>query len=111
MSYGYNNAVGGFNMAGLMAGQQGAHLAGMINQAQNVISNENESRVAQERERRRMEHEREMLRMQAEQQERQAQLLARLQSQRQAPMLSDPMVRSYGYVKDNYGNVIDRWRS
>ena len=65
---GYGFALGGFNTAGTMAGQQGAHLAGMINQTQDAIAAENQSRVAQERERRRMEHEKELMRMQLEQQ-------------------------------------------
>lgn len=59
-------AGGGFNMAQAMAGQQGSHLAGMINQVQNAIADENDSRVSQERERRRQEHEKELLRIQQE---------------------------------------------
>jgi hypothetical protein len=62
---GSQHALGGFNMAQAMVGQQGSHLAGMINQAQDAWQKEHDSRVAQERERRRMEHEKEMMRMQA----------------------------------------------
>lgn len=105
MSYGYNNAIGGFNMAGMMAGQQGAHLAGMINQAQGAIQNENESRVAQERERRRMEHEKEMLRMQMEAQERQNALLQRLQAARQGQPISNGAITNTLRL-DDYGRVV-----
>lgn len=103
MSYGYNNAVGGFNMAGMMAGQQGAHLAGMINQAQDAIAAENQSRVAQQRELRRLEHEKEMLRMQIEAQERQAALLQRLQAARQGSQPSTPGTFTNTLNLDDYG--------
>ena len=59
-------ALGGFNMAQTMAGQQGGHLAGMANQAMNAISQENASRVAQQREAKRMQHERDMRVMELE---------------------------------------------
>lgn len=111
INHGNNFAIGGFNAAGVMAGQQGAHLAGMINQAQNAIQAENESRVAQERERRRMEHEKELMRMQMEQQERQAQLLQRLQAQRESQLSPALNMRQAGVSVDNMGRVVDRWRS
>lgn len=57
---------GGFNMAQAMNAQQGGHLAGMINQAQNAWSGELDSRVAQNREQRRMAHEKELERMRQE---------------------------------------------
>jgi hypothetical protein len=52
-----NFTLGGFNMGQMMAGQQGNHLAGMINQTTGAIGKENDSRVAQQREMRRMDHE------------------------------------------------------
>ena len=57
---------GHYRMAQNMAGQQGGHLAGMANQINQAIQDENDSRVAQMRELRRQEHEKEMLRMQQE---------------------------------------------
>lgn len=78
---GMNAALGGFNMAQGMASEQGAHLAGMINQANRAWENELDSRVAQSREMRRMEHEREMERL------RQEGLLKRLQAEQQAAMM------------------------
>lgn len=74
---GLNLARGGFNLAQIGAGQQGAHLGGMIGQVQQAISDENDSRVAQERERRRQEHEKELLRLQQEY------ALQRLQAERE----------------------------
>lgn len=52
-----NFTLGGFNMGQMMGAQQGAHLAGMINQTTGAIDKENDSRVAQQREMRRMQHE------------------------------------------------------
>lgn len=63
-------ARGGFNTAQAMAGQQGSHLGGMIGQVQQALGDEHDSRVAQERERRRMEHEKELMRMRMEAQRR-----------------------------------------
>lgn len=74
---GMNAALGGFNMAQGMASEQGAHLAGMINQANRAWENELDSRVAQNREGRRMEHEKEMERL------RQEGILKRLQAEQQ----------------------------
>ncbi len=48
------------------AANQGAHLAGMIGQAQGAWGNELDSRVAQNREMRRLEHEKELERMRQE---------------------------------------------
>lgn len=78
---GMNAALGGFNMAQGMASEQGAHLAGMINQANRAWENELDSRVAQNREIRRMEHEKEMERL------RQETLLKRLQAEQQMAMM------------------------
>lgn len=58
--------VGGFNMAQLMAGQQGGHLAGMASHAMGAIAAENDRRVNISRDMRRMEHERAMLGLQAD---------------------------------------------
>jgi len=55
---------------------QGAHLGGMINQVQDAIQRENDSRVAQAREQRRMDHEKEMKRMELDA------MLARIQQAR-----------------------------
>lgn len=63
---GSNFAMGGFNMAQAMAGQQGGHLAGMANQTMAAIQRENESRVAQAREATRMGHEQGMFQQQME---------------------------------------------
>lgn len=69
-NHGSEFARGGFNMAQAMAGQQGSHLGGMIGQVQQALGDEHDSRVAQERERRRMEHEKELMRMRMEAQRR-----------------------------------------
>lgn len=68
---------GGFNMAAAHNAQLGSHLAGMANQVQGALSDENDSRVAQMREMRRMEHEKELERI------RQDTLLKRLQMQQE----------------------------
>lgn len=75
-----NFTLGGFNMAQRMAAQQGGHLAGMINQAQNLWGDELDSRVAQNREMRRMEQERYMEEL------RQATILKKLQMEQQLAM-------------------------
>lgn len=62
-NHGAAMALGGFNMGQMMAGQQGNHLAGMINQTTGAIGKENDSRVAQQREMRRMDHEINLKRM------------------------------------------------
>lgn len=80
---GANFALGGFNMAQAMAGQQGGHLAGMANQAMGVIGAENEKRAAIAREQRRMEHERQMMQMQIDA------MLKRLEAE-QRPRMSGP---------------------
>ena len=68
---------GGYNMAAAHNAQLGSHLAGMANQVQGALSDENDSRVAQMREMRRMEHEKELERI------RQDALLKRLQMQQE----------------------------
>ena len=50
----------------LLPGEQFQHLQNMANGQMAMISKENDSRVAQEREWRRMQHEKEMMQMQAE---------------------------------------------
>lgn len=62
--------AGHFNMAQSMAGQQGAHLAGMANQLNNALQDEHDSRVAQMREMQRQEHEKELMRMRMEAEKR-----------------------------------------
>lgn len=57
---GMNMAFGGFNSAMAGAREQNSNLQGMANDVMGAIRRENDSRVAQERERRRMEHERAM---------------------------------------------------
>lgn len=59
-----------FSMAQSITGQQGAHLGGVIGRVQQALGDEHDSRVAQERERRRMEHEKELMRMRMEAQKR-----------------------------------------
>lgn len=54
---GFGQALSGFNMAQAMAGQQGGHLAGLLNQTMGAIGDENDRRVALSREMRRMEFE------------------------------------------------------
>lgn len=58
---GWENAVSGFNLAQAFAGQQASHLAGMYGQLGSALQDENDSRVAQEREFRRQEHEKSLL--------------------------------------------------
>lgn len=67
---GGHTMAGVFNLAQGMAGQQGAHLAGMANQINQAMQDENDSRVAQMRERQRQEHEKELMRMRMEAQRR-----------------------------------------
>jgi hypothetical protein len=62
--------IDSFNMAQAMVGQQGAHLAGMANQAMSAINGEHSSRVSQMREAARLEHEKELMRMQMAAQKR-----------------------------------------
>lgn len=66
-----------FDMVRASTAQQGNHLANMASQVQAAIQDENDSRVAQEREQRRMEHEKELMRLQQEA------LLKRLQAERE----------------------------
>lgn len=69
-SNGMYGLEGHFNMAQAIAGQHGAHLGGMANQINQAMQDENDSRVAQMRERQRQEHEKELMRMRMEAQRR-----------------------------------------
>lgn len=64
--------------AGAGAAAQGSHLGNMMNMTMGAINQENQSRVAQEREGRRMQHEKDML-------------LTRLRGMNQAAPGYDPM--------------------
>jgi len=53
----------GMGMASMMPAQQARHAGNMMNMTMGAINQENQSRVAQQREARRMQHERDMLLM------------------------------------------------
>jgi hypothetical protein len=69
-------ARGAFNMSQMMAGQQGAHMAGMVNQTTGAIGQENLRRVQLAKELREMDHEKQMKQMELDS------LLARIQEAR-----------------------------
>jgi hypothetical protein len=69
-------ARGAFNMGQMMAGQQGRHMAGMVNQTTGAIGQENQRRVELAKELRQMEHEKQMKQMELDS------LLARIQEAR-----------------------------
>lgn len=61
--HGLSQAFGGFNMAQAMGGQQAGNLQGMANDVMGAINQENQSRVAQQREQQRMQHEKDLEQM------------------------------------------------
>lgn len=99
--HGFSQALGGFNAAQAMTGQQGNHMAGMLNQTMGAINAENERRVALSREMRRMEHEREMEQMRINA------LLQRLQAESRPSRNVDPTMMGFQY--DDQNKRWDRW--